>query len=49
MDRVVVIEQRGNVILILEKEKDNILTNSNTLAGERKKGDECSVLLRMVL
>ena len=29
--------------------EDNIVTNSNTLAGEREKSDECSILLRMVL
>ena len=49
MDGVAVIEKIGNVILRLEKEKDNILKNSNVLIRKRVKSDECSALLRMVL
>ena len=33
----------------LEKEKDNILKNSLTLAGERVKSKECTILLKLVL
>ena len=44
-----IIEKIGNVILRLEKEKDNIMTKSGTLAREREKSDECNSLLKMVL
>ena len=44
-----IIEQIGNVILRLETEKDNIISNSNTLAGEREKCDDCISLLKMVI
>ncbi len=42
-------EQIGNVILRLEIEKDNIMSNSNTLAGERVKCDDCISLLKMII
>ena len=42
-------EQIGSVILRLEKEKDNILKKSNTLARERAKSEEYNVLLKMIL
>ena len=46
---VSVIEKIGNVILRLEKEKDNILANSGTLAEERTKSDECGSLVKMIM
>ena len=42
-------EQIGSAILRLEKEKENILKNSLTLASERAKSEECNVLLKMIL
>ena len=42
-------EQIGSAVLRLEKEKDNILKNSLTLADERTKSEECFVLLKMIL
>ena len=42
-------EQIESVVLRLEKEKDNILKNSLTLADERAKSKECTVLLKMIL
>ena len=36
VDGVSLIDQIGNVILRLETEKDNIMSNCNTLARERK-------------
>ena len=49
VDGITVVEQIGSVVLRLEKEKDNILKNSLTLAGEREKSEECTVLLKMIL
>ena len=46
---VSLIDQIYNVILRLEIEKDNIISNSNTLVGERKKCDDCISLPRMVI
>ena len=42
-------EQIESAILRLEREKDNNLKNSLTLAGEREKSEECNILLKMIL
>ena len=49
VDGIIAVEQVGSVVLWLEKEKDNILNNSLTLAGERAKSEECTILLKMIL
>ena len=49
VDGIATVEQIGSVVLRLEKEKDNILKNSLTLADERAKSEECTVLLKMIL
>ena len=49
VDGIIAVEQIGSVVLRLEKEKDNILKNNLTLAGERAKTEECTVLLKMIL
>ena len=46
---VSIIDQIRNVILQLEMEKDNIISNSNTLAIEREKCDDCTSLLKMII
>ena len=43
------IDQIGNVILRLETEKDNIMSNCNTLAGEKAKCEDCISLLKMII
>ena len=46
---VSIIGQIDNVILRLEIEKDNIISNNNTLARQREKCDDCISLLKMVI
>ena len=48
-DGITAVEQIGSADLRLKKEKYNILKNSLTLAGERAKREECTVLLKMIL
>ena len=48
VDGVSLIDQIGNIILQLETKKDNIMSNSNTLVGEREKCVDCISLLKMV-
>lgn len=48
VDGVTLIDQIGNIILRLETEKDNIMSNNNTLAGERAKCVDCISLLKMI-
>ena len=48
-DGITAVEQIGSAVLRLEKEKDNILKNSLTLASEREKSKECTILLKMIL
>ena len=48
VDGVTLIDQIGNIILRLEIEKDNVMSNSNTLAREREKCVDCISLLKMV-
>ena len=48
-DGVTLIDQIGNVILWLEIEKDNIISNCNTLTAEKARCDECIFLLKMII
>ena len=48
-DGVSLIDQIGNVILQLETEKDNIISNCSTLAIEKARCDDCISLLKMIM
>ena len=48
-DGVALIDQIGNVILRLETEKDNIISNHNTLVIEKERCDECIFLLKLII
>ena len=49
VDGVSLIDQIGNIILQLETKKDNITSNSNTLAREETKFVDCISLLKMII
>ena len=48
-DGITLIDQIGNVIILLETEKENITANSNILVGEEAKFVDSISLLRMII